>query len=111
MFGAGVSGGTNMVLAAWDCNTRSYITNTPVGLDTGLILNSGGHRTYDRANVACDAYNRVTVAYRCKPDNILWLNDQIVARVYQFDGTKFTPLTPEFFPFVENDQDIFQVFP
>ena len=105
MFGVGVSAGTNMVLAAWDCATRTYITNTAVGPDATVTLNTGGKRAYDRANIACDAYNRVTVVYKCKPDNTLWSNFQIAARVYQFDGTKFIPLTPEFFPFVENDQD------
>lgn len=105
MFGVGVSAGTNMVLAAWDCNTRTYITSTPVGPDALTDLNTGGRRAYDRANIACDANNRVTVAYRCKPDTIGWPNWQIAARVYQFDGTKFIPLTPEFFPFIENDRD------
>ena len=98
-------GFTNMVLCAWDANTRLWITNTTVGADSTIVLNSGGKRFYDRANIACDGYDRVTVVYRCKPDNFLWLNDQIVARVYQFDGTKFIPLTPEFFPFVEHDAD------
>lgn len=96
---------TNMMLCAWNANTRTWITNTTVGPDASLILNSGGHRTYDRANLACDGYNRVTVAYRCKADNLVWFNDQIVARVYQFTGTEFIPLTPEFFPFVEHDAD------
>ncbi len=105
MFGVGVSAGTNMVLAAWDCNTRTYITSTPVGPDATTDLSTGGRRAYDRANIACDAYNRVTVVYKCKPDTVGWPNWQIAARVYQFDGAKFIPLTPEFFPFIENDRD------
>jgi hypothetical protein len=85
---------------------RSQIhCNTIVSQGSQDTLTTGGTRFIDRANVACDAFNRVTVVYRLKPDNTLWLNDQIAARVFQFDGTKFTPLTPEFFPFVENDQD------
>lgn len=111
MFAAGKSpeGGlgvfTNMMLCAWDCNTRTFITKTIVSEGSQATLNTGGVRFMDRANVACDAYNRVTVVYRYKPDNTLWLNDQIVARVYQFTGTQFIPLTPEFFPFVEHDSD------
>ena len=108
IFGAGKSpesGFTNMMLCAWDANTRLWITNTIVTEGSQATLNTGGTRFMDRANVACDAYDRVTVAYRYKADNLLFPNDQIVARVFQFDGTKFTPLTPEFFPFVENDQN------
>lgn len=99
------SGYTNMILCAWDLNTRTWITNTLVGPDASVILTSGGHRGYDRANIACDAYNRVTVVYRCQPDTAQWSNNQIAARIYQFDGTKFIPLTPEFWPFVEHDSD------
>lgn len=111
IFGAGKSpeGGlgvfTNMMLCAWDANTRAFITKTIVTEGSQDTLNTGGVRFMDRANVACDAYNRVTVVYRYKADNTLFPNDQIVARVFQFDGTKFTPLTPEFFPFIEHDSD------
>lgn len=109
IFGAGKSpesaGFTNMMLCAWDANTRLWITNTIVSEGSQDVLNTGGTRLLDRANIACDAYNRVTVVYRYRPDNTLWLNDQIVARVFQFDGSKFTPLTPEFFPFIEHDSD------
>src|SRR5205085_6139890 len=98
-------GFTNMMLCAWDATTRLWITNMIVSQGSEDTLNTGGTRLLDRANVACDAYNRVTVVYRLRPDRTLWLNDQIAARVFQFDGTKFTPLTPEFFPFIENDQD------
>jgi hypothetical protein len=95
----------NIMLTAYDANTRTWITNTVVSEGSPDVLASGGTRTLNRANVACDAYNRVTVAYRVKPDSSLWLLDQIAARVFSFDGTKFTPLTPSFFPFIQHDSD------
>ncbi len=97
------SGFTNIMLTAYNAVTRTWITNTIVSEGTQDTLNTGGTRLLDRANVACDAYNRVTVIYRVRPDRTVWLNDQVAARVFQFDGTKFTPLTPSFFPFVEHD--------
>jgi hypothetical protein len=108
IFGAGKSpeanpGFTNMMLCAWDANTRLWITNTIVSEGNQDPTDLGGTRFMDRANVACDAYDRVTVAYRLKPDNVTWPNDQIVARVFQFTGTNFIPLTPSFFAFIQHD--------
>lgn len=95
---------TNIMLSVWDANTRLWITNTIV-TDSGNqeFTDLGGKRLLDRCNIACDAYDRVTVAFRYRPDNTAWGFDQIVARVYSFDGAKFTPLTPLFFPFIQHD--------
>jgi hypothetical protein len=110
MFGAGKSpeanpGFTNIMLCAWDLKTRLWITNTIVTSPGNQDPTTDGYGTrfMDRCNVACDAYDRVTVAYRLKPDNYLFNNDQIVARVFKFTGTNFIPLTPQFFAFIQHD--------
>jgi hypothetical protein len=98
-------GYTNIMLTAYDANTRAWITNVVVSEGNQDPLDTGGTRFLDRANVACDAYNRVTVIYRVKPDNGIWINDQVAARVFSFNGTNFTALTPSFFAFVQHDSD------
>ena len=110
MFGAGKSpeanpGFTNMMLCAWDLKTRVWITNTIVSSpgNQDPTTDGFGVRAMDRANVACDAYDRVTVAYRLKPDGNIFPYDQIVARVFKFTGTNFIPLTPQFFAFIQHD--------
>ena len=105
IFMAGPSSNTNVVLSVWDANTRLWITNTIVseGPSVPDVTVLGGTRPVDRTSVACDAYDRVTVVYRVQPDNGIFLNAQVAARVYKFDGTKFIPLTPSFFPFIESD--------
>jgi hypothetical protein len=110
MFAAGKSpeanpGFTNIMLCAWDCKTMLWITNTIVSEGNQDPTDLGGTRFMDRCNLACDAYDRVTVAWRCKPDNGAWGQDQIAARVFAFDGTKFTPLTKQFWAFAEHDSD------
>ncbi len=54
----------------------------------------------DRANLAVDALNRVTVSWVSSPDG--YEANQVAARVLAFNGDtmKFTALTPSFFPFV-----------
>jgi hypothetical protein len=97
---------TNIMLTAYDANTRLWITNTIVSTEGNQDLTSlGSTRLLDRCNLACDAYNRVAVVYRIRPDRVAFTQDQIAARVFSFDGTKFTPLTPTFFPFIEHDAD------
>jgi len=99
------SGYTNIMLTAYDANTRTWITNTIVSDGNQDFTDLGGKRYLDRCNVACDAYNRVTVTWRHKADDVFFPQQQCAARVYSFDGTKFTPLTPMFFPFVQHDSD------
>src|SRR6185369_14123300 len=97
---------TNIMLTAYDANTRAWIANTIVSSEGNQdVTTLGSTRLLDRCNVACDAYNRVAVVYRLRPDRAAFTQDQIAARVFSFDGTKFTPLTPTFFPFIEHDAD------
>jgi len=99
------SGYTNIMLSAFDANTRTWITNTIVSDGNQDFTDLGGKRYLDRCNVACDAYNRVTVTWRHKADDVFFPGQQCAARVLAFDGTKFTPLTPMFFPFMQHDSD------
>ena len=106
IFMAGPSSNTNIVLSVWDANTRLWITNTivsegPAAPDYTII--GGGTRTVERTSVACDANDNVTVVYMVKPDSVIFNNNQVAARVFHFDGAKFMPLTPSFFPFTESD--------
>jgi hypothetical protein len=55
---------------------------------------------FDRVNGAVDALNRLTVAWVSQP--VGYEKQQVAARVLAFDGTKFTPLTRSFFPFINN---------
>jgi len=94
---------SDIVLSVWDARTLNFVTKT--------IVNEGEQdqwRALDRCNVACDAYNRVTVVWRLRPDTEFWPLDQCAARVMAFDGTAFAPLTPQFFPFIQNDASMNQ---
>jgi len=93
----------DIVLSVWDARTLSFVTST--------VVSEGEPdqwRTLDRCNVACDAYNRVAVSWRLKPDREFWSLDQCAARVMAFDGTAFDPLTPQFFPFIQSDASMTQ---
>jgi len=57
----------------------------------------------DRVSLAVDALDRVCVVYIHKPT--VDFQNQIAARVLQFDGANFTYLTHSFFPFVNYDAD------
>jgi hypothetical protein len=102
VFMAGVAG-TNVWLSVWDANTRAFITSTIVSEGNADFTLLGGTRALDRSNIACDAYDRVTVVYRVQPDNGVFNATQVAARVFKFDGTNFIALTPSFFPFIQSD--------
>jgi hypothetical protein len=99
------AGFTNIMLCAWDAKTMLWITNAIVSDGNQDTTDLGGTRYLDRCNLACDAYDRVAVSWRLKPDTVAFPNQQCVARVMAFDGTKFTALTPEFYPFIQHDSD------
>lgn len=78
-------------VAAFDSRNQQFVAITDVneGAFTG---------NFDRAIGSVDALNRLTVAWVSKP--VGYNKEQVAARVLSFDGTKFTPLTRSFFPFV-----------
>jgi len=89
---------SQIVLSVWDARTLAFVTST--------VVNEGEPdqwRALDRCNLACDAYNRVAVSWRLRPDTEFWPREQCAARVMAFDGSEFTPLTPQFFPFIQHD--------
>ncbi len=90
--------GTSPVwLAAWDARTRTFVGKVQVDDQADGFAS-------DRTSLAVDALNRVCVAWMSKPTIDFTLN-QVVARVFSFDGASFTPLTHSFFPFVNYDPD------
>jgi hypothetical protein len=92
---------TNVMVSAFDANTRSWITNAIVSEGDAAVF---GRSLSEWVNIACDAYNRVCVTYCVKPDANFG-QYQVAARIFSFDGTQFTPLTPSFFPFIQHDSD------
>jgi hypothetical protein len=94
VFLAGRPANTQIVkVAAFDSRTRQFVAAADVseGAFTG---------NFDRVNGAVDALNRLTVAWVSQP--VGYEKQQVAARVLAFDGTKFTPLTRSFFPFINN---------
>lgn len=80
-------------VAAFDARTRQFVAAAEVS-EGGFTGN------FDRVNGAVDALNRLTVAWVSQP--VGYEKQQVAARVMAFDGTKFTPLTRSFFPFINN---------
>jgi hypothetical protein len=78
-------------VAAFDSRNQKFVAIADVneGAFTG---------NFDRANGAVDALNRLTVSWVSQPNG--YAKQQVAARVLSFDGTKFSPLTKSFFPFV-----------
>ena len=97
VFLAGVSGGKVVRLAAWDSRDLSFVALIDVS-DAGIP-----DVKLDRANLAVDALNRVTVAYEAIPTADFPLQ-QILIRVLELEAQngRFVPLTASFFPFVNN---------
>jgi hypothetical protein len=93
----GGKGAYPLWVAVWDTRTLNCVTAQIVSdTDTNVAI-------VDRAALAVDAEDRLCVAYAVQPIASAFLNEQIAARVLAFDGTKLTPLTPTFFPFVNHD--------
>ncbi len=88
--------GASVWVAAWDANTRAFVGKAQVDDQEVGFAN-------DRTSLAVDALDRLCVAYIHKPTANF--QNQIAARVLQFDGANFTYLTHSFFPFVNYDAD------
>jgi len=94
-----LGGGSNVVmLGVWDGRNGAFVTNAIVTSDLDATLTS-----VDRVNLAADALDRVCVAFDGKPDTTGGYQDQLIARVMQFDGRNVSVLTPSFFPFISAD--------
>jgi hypothetical protein len=85
-------------LAVWNADTTNFVTAAIVS-DTDPSVH-----LVQAANVAVDALDRVIVGYNLKPSPA-FPNYQVAVRVMKFDGTKITPLTRSFFPFVNHDEN------
>jgi len=85
-------------LAIWDARTGNCVARATVSQRDPAVAAT------DRAMIAVDALNRFCAVWMARPTGD-FLNYQTVARVGQFDGQNITFLTPEFFPFVNHDND------
>src|SRR5205814_4240876 len=85
-------------VAIWDSRTRKFVASATVS-DTDPAIHVA-----DRVAVAVDAADRFCVAYGLQP-NGKFSQEQVAARVMQFDGSNITYLTHSFFPFVNYDPD------
>jgi hypothetical protein len=87
------AGSSVMKLAAWDTRNPERVAL----FDASEPAFAGG---FDRANLAVDALNRVTVSWVSKPDG--YEQQQIAARVLALNGDTMTitALTPSFLAFV-----------
>jgi hypothetical protein len=94
VFLAGQVSGANLIeLAAFDSRDQSFAGKTVVSEPAF----AGG---FDRANLAVDALNRITVGWTSQPTG--YELQQVAVRVFSFDATTktFTPLTASFLPFI-----------
>jgi hypothetical protein len=84
-------------VAVWDARNRTFVTSAPVS--EGAF--TGG---FDRANLAVDALNRVTVAWVSQPAG--YEMQQVAARVMAFNESTraITALTRSFLPFINAAQ-------
>ena len=110
MAGAAASSeGAAVQLAIWNGTNGAFVTNVVVSSDMDPAVFAASD-----VNLAVDLSDRVCVAYGGKPDSTVFSNEQIIARVLQFNGklingssattnanVKF--ITPSFFPFKCSD--------
>ncbi|HLJ94762.1 MAG TPA: hypothetical protein VKU02_16360 [Gemmataceae bacterium] len=103
--GAGGSPLSQVRVAVWDARDQSFQGSINVN---ELSAANGGTDpvdflpTFDRANLAVDALNRVLVTYEVQQAPAA---EQVAARVLAFDPTSatFSYLTQSFLPFINND--------
>ena len=106
---APITAGAAVQLAIWNGTNGAFVTNVVVSSDMDPAV-----FTASDVNLAVDLSDRVCVAFGGKPDSSVFSNEQIMARVLQFNGklingpsattnanVKF--LTPSFFPFKCSD--------
>lgn len=88
-----VTDGNIVKVAAWDARTQAFVASAEVS-EAGFAGN------FDRAGVAADALNRVTVGWVSQPSG--YEAQQIAARVMVLNETAktITPLTASFLPFI-----------
>lgn len=88
-----VTDATLVKVAVWDARDRSFVT-------LGTASEGGFTGGFDRANLAVDALNRVTVTWVSQPAE--YEQQQVAARVMELDTVAKTlkPLTSSFLPFV-----------
>jgi len=93
----GGGGSHELGVAAWDTRTGQFVGGSTV------TDGDPAQEQCDRAGLAVDALNRVCVAYMHKPTPAFGY--QVVARVAQFDGSKFNWYGHSFYPFINHDKD------
>ena len=106
---APISEGAAVQLAIWNATNGLFVTNAVVSSDMDPTVFAATD-----VNLAVDLSDRICVAYGGKPDSTVFDNEQIIARVLQFNGktvngtnatananVKF--LTPSFFAFKSSD--------
>lgn len=88
-----ITGGNIVKVAAWDARDRQFVAAAEVS-EAGFAGN------FDRANLAVDALNRITVSWVSQPPG--YEQNQVAARVLVLnpDAKTITPLTSSFLPFV-----------
>lgn len=88
-----VTDGNVVKVAAWDCRNQQFVAAAEVS-EAGFAGN------FDRANLAVDALNRITVSWVSQPPG--YEQNQVAARVLVLDpdAKTITPLTSSFLPFV-----------
>jgi hypothetical protein len=85
-------------LTVWNGTNGAFITKYETRNELDPTVG-----TVNRTDVACDSLGNVCVAWDGKPDSTVFVNNQIIARVFHFDGATVTPLTGTFFPFISHD--------
>ncbi len=92
-----ISTGNMIKVAAFDTRDRSFVASAEVS-EPAFAGN------FDRANVAVDALNRITVAWVSQPEG--YEKQQVAARVLALDESTKTisPLTRSFLPFINAAQ-------
>ena len=97
--GVTVGTGSNAcMMAVWNGQTGAFITNLVVSSDLDPQFLS-----VDRTALAVNMSNQVCVAFDGKADNTGGYQNQVIARVMEFNGTNLSYLTPSFFAFLNSD--------
>jgi hypothetical protein len=92
------TGSNACMMAMWNGQTGNFITNVLVSSDLDPAFLS-----VDRTALAVNMANQVCVAFDGKADSTVGYQDQVIARVMQFNGTNVSYLTPSFFAFLNSD--------
>jgi hypothetical protein len=96
--GSGVNQSNACMMAIWNGQTGNFITNVMVSSDL-----DPAYLSVDQTAVAVNASAQICVAYDGQPNQFGGYDNQIVARLLQFDGQTVSYLTPSFFAFINSD--------